>query len=113
MKLERQSTRYSIEIPVEDFKALESRESNSITKTLAEAIEELPGTANVEYNGHFGNYVFLTIEMDWDIPETHRSIKKMIRQHITQARRIDGQMRTRVENGKAHCLSCAYRGDLH
>jgi hypothetical protein len=90
MKLEACYTRYSIEIAHDDFVALEDSESyvtdNAAFKpgqqTLSEKLNALPDVSDVDYNGHFGAAVYLTMAVDVDTDFVFLSIKRIITAHL-------------------------------
>lgn len=91
LKLEITRRSYSVEIPLEDFIVLTNMESilgdgplcNDI---LSEKMEKQTGARLVEYNGHFGNYIYFSLDADDDTPEEQAKILKMIEEQIVEAR---------------------------
>lgn len=83
---------YCIDIPEKDFsKHLmgDERDSFGNRKPLYEKLGELDGVADVDYDGHFGPYVFLTIEKEHDTAETKRKIREIIKKHLSMKKVVD------------------------
>jgi len=49
---------------------------------LSEQLDLLDGITNSDYNGHFGNYIFLTIDSKHDNDKTWDAIETTIKDHI-------------------------------
>jgi hypothetical protein len=49
---------------------------------LSEQLDMLNGITDSDYNGHFGNYIFLRIDSKYDNDETWELIEKTINDHI-------------------------------
>jgi len=45
-------------------------------------LENINGVSGVEYNGHFGNYIYLEIKKEHDSSNTWRSIYDVINNYI-------------------------------
>jgi hypothetical protein len=77
-------TSYCVELPTEDYLAVEHNDEKG--ESLLDKLGAIPssgrGVLNVEYNGHFGAYIFFTIDKEDDTPELHDAIIKTIRAHI-------------------------------
>ncbi len=50
--------------------------------TLCDKLSILPGVDGVEYSGHFGSYVFLTICDENDTPDLKTKIADTITEHL-------------------------------
>lgn len=82
--------KYAIEIPIDDFVALldsESYKTNSAVfapenNTLCEKLSEVTPAMDIEYDGHFSNYVYLTLSSEDDTLETWTAIDETITDHI-------------------------------
>ena len=48
---------------------------NKWESSLFHVLDKIPGVTKVDYNGHFGPYVWLTIESEHDNDETWETIK--------------------------------------
>ena len=53
------------------------------SQCLVNRLDTLKGVSRVEYDGHFGPYVFVTIDVEDDNRATHAAIKKIIKEHIS------------------------------
>lgn len=75
---------YAVEIPMDDFALLE--QSDGIKwhgPTFTES--DLPdGVYDLEFNAHFQNYVYFTIDAEDDTPELHAEIVSMIEHKIQE-----------------------------
>jgi hypothetical protein len=57
--------------------------------TLCQKLDELDGVQDIDYNGHFGNHVFLSIEVDHDNAKTKRKISKVIEEHLAWCQTLE------------------------
>lgn len=81
---------FALEIPKAAFLDLEDSESyvsnNAAFKTgaqtLCSKLDALPGISNIEYNGHFGAFVYLSIDDEDDTPELRAQITQIITDHL-------------------------------
>lgn len=81
---------YAIPIQPEDLIALDryerpSRPGWSGEKTLGDLLDEIPGVDRTEYNGHFGAFVYVRIEQEYDTDATRDKIRITIRQAVRKA----------------------------
>lgn len=72
-------------------------------ETLCQKLEQIDGVSGVEYSGHFGAAVYLTIESVSDTPDGREAIRSIIKSHldwcrglekvahVVEARKIGGQ----------------------
>jgi hypothetical protein len=93
LTLEKTATRYRIEIEVEEMQAILCYDEacgveRETGPTLCYKLSELPGVYKVDYNGHFGPAVFLTIDEESDRPRIHGQIKAIIRKHIKVCQKV-------------------------
>ena len=82
------SKSYAIPIDdVDDFLAIDKYEGDQdASKCLYMTLERIDGIHSVDYNGHFGSYIYLTIEEEHDTKETHKKISDLITTQIELAR---------------------------
>lgn len=84
------SSRFSIAIDNDKFLDLLDSESyvtsnaayQGDNETLCQKLGRLSGVFDVDYNGHFGAAVHLTIDTDSDKPELRDEIRATIRDHL-------------------------------
>jgi len=91
MKFEKTATSYSIEIPVDVFSVHlmgDERDSFNNRVPLYQKLANVPGVDGVEYDGHFGNYVYLTIDIEHDNKYTKNVIGKIMQKHFTQKKDV-------------------------
>ena len=91
LKFEIASKSYAIPIDdVDDFLAIDKYEGDipydESNKCLYLSLEKIDGVYSIEYNGHFGSYIYLTIEEEHDTEETHKKISDLIETQIELAR---------------------------
>ena len=51
---------------------------------LSQKLDMINGITNSDYNGHFGHYIFLNIDSEYDDSETWNLIEKTIKDHINK-----------------------------
>ena len=76
--------RYCIEVPLEGMIRLLERERKlvNIDDMLSTKIDDYMGVFDSNYDGHFGAYVFYTVEDEYDCPELHANIVKLVEEYI-------------------------------
>lgn len=90
-------TSYSIEIEQNLFLNLLDSESyvtdhatyKDDNKTLCEKLGQITGVNDIEYNGHFGNFIYLTIDKDVDNKKTKDQISKIIEDHLEWCKNLE------------------------
>lgn len=91
LKLEVTRRSFSVEIPMEDFVALETAEDIPsggplCDDTLCDQLHRLLRAPDVEYNGHFGASIYFTLDIEEDTPSMHVKILDMINKQVELAR---------------------------
>lgn len=78
---------YAYELSVVDFMAVEKLddEQELWADTLCAKLEEVPGVSAVEYNGHFGAFIYFRIDAEDDCEELRDKIDRMIRDYVEVA----------------------------
>lgn len=77
------STIFSIPLPDEVFGVLIAAENYGVDDTLyRKLIRETPAE-DVDYDGHFGPHVILTLSFEDDNPENREQIVKVINDHLS------------------------------
>ena len=69
---------YSIEVGIEGLLALLERDKNYSKPSVCEMLEKIDGVWKVEYDGHFGPYVYLSVDVEDDTEETWAQIEAII-----------------------------------
>jgi len=82
MDLDRECVAKQYKIKV-DLKLIEDSDfykenKNQWDEILSKKLDKIKGLNNVDYNGHFGPYIWLTIETECDTSETWSEIEKFI-----------------------------------
>ena len=76
---------YCIDVPEEDFLRLSNREFEHPELTsLCEDLEAIEGIREVDYDGHFGSCVYVTIEAEHDNDQTKNQVIKVISNHLSK-----------------------------
>lgn len=85
--------RFSIEVPIDAFTALLDSESHVTghacyhdgNSPLNEKLEMGANVFNVEYDGHFGNYIWYSVEYAVHSPEVTARVLSIINDHLDWA----------------------------
>ena len=76
------STNYSIDVSMERFEEICEAESfkniGTCGLTIAEQLEKIDGVWKVEYDGHFGAAIYLTLDVEHDTDEIWAQIEAII-----------------------------------
>ena len=83
-------TQYKIDIDPESFNIINAWEWEcpSDVNSLAEVLEEKSSACDVDYNGHFGISIFLTLEIENDSPEAGDNIQYIIKEWVENAEKL-------------------------
>jgi hypothetical protein len=71
-------TVYCIEVTVEEFQKLMDKENLGMDGNLFSKLHKLDGVYNIEYNGHFGANIWVTIDKEHDNGKTWNTIEEII-----------------------------------
>lgn len=66
---------YSIEMAEDVFLDMLNRDKNYSETPYVDRLMKIDGVSKVEYDGHFGPYVFLTVDVEDDTEETWSKIR--------------------------------------
>ena len=82
-------THYRVPVTPEDFDALTDYDHETMlgdedTPRIDEALEQLY-CCDIDYNGHFGHYIYFALEPVDDTPETWKAIEKEFDKYIKLA----------------------------
>jgi hypothetical protein len=78
-------TSYAIPITVDEFSAIDNRDTenaNNDDPELSNILDALDGVWDTDYNGHFGPSIFLTISSDCDTMLLKEKITNIILSYI-------------------------------
>lgn len=97
MKFTKTRSTYYIEIDEAKFLRLLDSESYATnyaafkagSRTLGQKLDALPGIWNVDYNGHFGSAIHLSIDSGDDNAKTRRLINQVIDEHLEWCAGLD------------------------
>lgn len=80
---EKTEVTYSVEIAVDEFIALTDYENCYLgnSDSLCTKLMEF-GCYKIEYNGHYGSYIYFTITVDDDTIEFKQEISDIIESHL-------------------------------
>jgi hypothetical protein len=75
------------EIEIDDLMAIvdtdkDHEDDDNWNEILIEKLDMLDGITDSDYNGYFGHYIFLKIDLKYDDDETWELIEKTIKDHI-------------------------------
>lgn len=74
---------YSIEIPLDVYMKLEDWETEQPEHNcLYSILEKNTNARNVDYNGHYGNFIYFSLEVEDNTRKELKKIKLFIQQHI-------------------------------
>jgi hypothetical protein len=102
-KIKATSMNYSIEVTIDDFLSVHKYENALIWEDELEGkciylmLEELDGIRDIDYDCHFGEYFYLTIEKEYDNIGTWNEIYKIIGRQIEVAREYVRESKQREE----------------
>jgi hypothetical protein len=76
-------THYAIEVTIPNFRKITKRDDRLKQGELAlsERLDAVEGLQRTDYNGHFGPFVYVQIEKEFDTPELHAKLIDMIRSY--------------------------------
>jgi len=72
------SRSFSIPITMDEYDVIDHNERLAGSTEVGEMLAEIPGVYDVDYNGHFGLYIYLTIEKEYDNDQTLNAISEII-----------------------------------
>jgi hypothetical protein len=89
--------RYAVEIDVDAFLIITSikysdYQDDMISPTLCDDLNKIPGLHNIDYNCHFGNYIYFTVSTDDDNEKLRKEVEDCIEKHIQRAIKWAGEM---------------------
>ena len=77
------ATSYSLDVSVKDLLAIMDKDDKrSVTANLWEKLSRIDGVTDVDYGGHFGPHIYLTIEIEHDNKNVWGSIYKTIKSYL-------------------------------
>lgn len=78
---------YSIEITPDQLQLICDHDDtcDTIEETLSDRIDALEGLSETNYNGHFGPYIFVSIDFPDDTAQTRAKIDQLINDFIVHA----------------------------
>lgn len=77
------STTYSVELQVEQLLRVLDLDREDIVPLFVR-LGKLEGIRMVDYDGHFGPFVFLTIDTDADTEDTKNAVTACIQEYLAQ-----------------------------
>ena len=74
------ATNYTVAVPLNWFIRLTDAErKRPLDDHLADRLDKLMGVYDTDYSGHYGSHIFFKLEKEYDTPETHEAIHKLIK----------------------------------
>ena len=109
LAFEATATSYAIAIDGDRFLDLLDSESyvseNAAFKdgaeTLCEKLKKLPGVRDVEYSGHFGSAVYLSLPVGDDLPAVRKRILAVIERHLKWCAKLPKRLEVRQRRAAA------------
>ena len=81
MKFIPQFLDYAVEVDEKDFVECIINEDELL---LYDRLNEIDGVTGVEYDGHFGPFIYFSVDLDKDVPAILEQVKKTIERHIDE-----------------------------
>lgn len=72
------SRSFKIPITVKEMDNIDHCERRWDTDHVGQMLDNLPGVFDVDFNGHFGSYIYLSIEKEFDNDKTLHAISEII-----------------------------------
>lgn len=95
MEYQKTATSYAVGVDDATFLALLRHDESEFElghRSLVEELNDVPGLSNVEYSGHFGAFIYFTIEAMYEAPDrqdaTRASVNEVINKHLDRATRM-------------------------
>ena len=84
MDCEKLATCYAINMHVDQFTRITARDNEEPTyeTTLCALLDKLDGVSNVDYDGHFGAVIYLTLNVDQDTVSGRAQVMRTIRGYL-------------------------------
>jgi hypothetical protein len=81
------ATDFAIPVTMEEYDRIDEHDSDAlnsdkIVPTLSEKLNEIPGVYHADYNGHFGLFIYLTIEKKYHNDATLHKISSVINEAV-------------------------------
>lgn len=102
------SRSFSIPITMDEYDVIDHCEREWDVDDVGQMLAEIPGVSDVDYNGHFGLFIYLTIDKEHDNDQTLNAISEIINREgsakLYQIWGTDGSwtMTTRDQAPKLH-----------
>jgi len=77
-------THYAMALPDGDVTILDQNELDHPDGALSDIIDEYDGVDSCDYNGHFGEFIFYRVELEYDTPELHASIIATTKEYLRE-----------------------------
>lgn len=81
MKFQLLSSSYAFEVSRPDLLKIMDNDGNRDDE-LYKILDRIKGVSKTDYDGHFGPYIYCTIEKEFDTVSTRRDIMKKIEEYI-------------------------------
>ncbi len=84
------SRSFQIPITMEEFDNIDHCERRLGVDTVIDLLEQIEGVYEVDYDGHFGLYIYLCIQKEFDNDKTLLAISEIINREGKQNPDMDG-----------------------
>lgn len=83
LQLERAATSYCVEVDRDQFaRLLKFEQTRYMAQSLLDELKPVDGVSGIEYDGHFGPFIYLTIESEYDTPERQAEVVAIISRRL-------------------------------
>lgn len=85
MKTTTVATEYCIELTIDEMKKILEKDRSPIQEsdqTLFDRLSDIEGPEDIEYSGHFGANIYLTLPVEYDKERTWNQIEEAIGEYI-------------------------------
>lgn len=86
LKREATQTQYTIPIDLKQVMDIDNKHENAPDwnwdNYLNNHLDKIEGVFDTDYNGHFGNYIFINVLAEFDTPKTWEDIESTIDNYL-------------------------------
>jgi len=75
------STNYALDIPAEKLSAIMDKDCEA-EDSLYMLLIKIDGVSDVDYNGHFGPHIYITLDIEYENEDVWKTIYKMIENYL-------------------------------
>lgn len=75
------STNYSIDVPVKELLTIMVKDGE-VEHPLYMLLIEIDGISDVDYNGHFGPHIYITLDIGYDNEDVWKAVHETIENYL-------------------------------